>query len=550
MTPARPAPTIPLALILTVLLTAWWAALGWRDLGALRLPEAHDMLRLAQVRDWTDGQAFSDLTQARLGPPGGAAMTSSRLADLVPGFVIRVLSPLMGPRRAEIAAVVFWPELLFFVHLLLSGALARRLGGDASSPAAMALAALAFPAIAVLMPGRIAGQGLQLVLVEAMALGLLDGRLLLAGLAGGTVLLLGSEPLPALAGAMIWLAVGWMRDRRPVSGFGVGLLAAALVGTALLRPDIWPVDRCDGFTMPLLVTMLLAGSIWPVLGAMTRHLPDMRWRAGAAALLAILSIVIIWFAAPPCLSGWAEMSSNASWARAIAYAGLPLVALGYGVWLIRRGEPRPIGLFLSIIAASLLAAVIRLELAIFAAAFAAPLLAQWVMRAHGRNWALQAGLWLLCAGLVWRTLGSFAEPAPDPRAIGCTSHETLAALGRLDTGTFAAPSELSGYLIGATQHRSLAGGGRSNPRGNQAVADFFRATPAEARVQANLWTIDYVALCATPTGGLPASMLKPDGLAAHLLNGATPDWLEPVTLLGSDLPVWRVRAVAAPGLKP
>jgi hypothetical protein len=49
---------------------------------------------------------------------------------------------------------------------------------------------------------------------------------------------------------------------------------------------------------------------------------------------------------------------------------------------------------------------------------------------------------------------------------------------------------------------------------------------------------------------LPSALLKPGSLAAHLLDGATPDWLQPVALIGSDLLVWRVRGIAAPGPRP
>jgi hypothetical protein len=533
-----------------VLLTAWWTALAWRDLGALRLPEAADMLRLAQIRDWVDGQGFADLTQARLGPPGGTPMAETRLADIVPAVVIRLLSPLMGPKRAEIAAVIFWPELLFFLHLLLSGALARRLGGAAVAAPAVALAALAFPAIAVLMPGRLAHQGLQLVLVEGMALGLLEARLLPAGVAAGLALLAGPEAALPMLGAMAWLAVSWAQTPRAVAGFGAGLLGAALVGVALLRPELWPTGRCDGFTPPLFAAMLVCGGYWLVLAGLAPRLPDARWRGGAAALLAAFACAAIWFAAPSCFSGWAEASKQVRWTAFVAWLGLPFVALAAGLWLMRRGEQPGTALLVAMIGTALAAAFGRLELALFAAAMAPPVLALWTARIRARHWGLQTGVWLVSAGLVWQTIGRLAEPRPDPRAASCISRETLAALDRLETGTFAAPAELGAYLVGGTQHRSLAGGGGRNARGNGAVADLFRATPDEARVQANLWTVDYVALCADETGGLPPALLRPGGLAAHLLNGAAPDWLEPVTLLGSDLPVWRVRAVAGPGLRP
>ena len=70
------------------------------------------MVRLAQIRDWLDGQPFADLVQQRLGPPGGTALHWSRVPDLVPALMISLFAPLIGITRAEVAAVIFWPEIL------------------------------------------------------------------------------------------------------------------------------------------------------------------------------------------------------------------------------------------------------------------------------------------------------------------------------------------------------------------------------------------------------------------------------------------------------
>ncbi|MBA2918097.1 hypothetical protein GON01_03830 [Sphingomonas sp. MAH-20] len=570
MTPARPAPTLSLALVLTVLMTAWWAALGRADLAALRLPEPDDMMRLAQIRDWIDGQAFGDLTQARLGPPGGTAMHWSRLPDLVPALVIRLLSPLMGSARAEIAAVIFWPELLFFFHLLLSGALAKRHGAEGAALPAIALAALAFPAVALFMPGRIDHHGLQLVLVEAMALALLDRRTFLAGAVAGASLLIGVETAPVIVAAMLWLAAMWAGERRPVGGFGLGLVTAAITGLALLRPDVWPADRCDGFTRPLFAAMLIAGAGWLLLAASGKHPQERRWRLGAAAAVAVLAAAALWLVAPACIGHpysatdpliariWPDHAGEYGGllrqpiGRAVAFLGLPLIALAAAILFVARDRDRRTNwlLLAAMIAVAVATMLVQLRGAWFAAALAAPVLGQWVDRAGRHGLALLTAVWLLSAGLVWQTLGTVLDARPDPAAAGCTSRETLAGLERLDVGTFAAPMELSAYLLGGTGHRSLGGPYHRDVDGNRALAEFFLSTPDEARYQASLWTIDYVALCPTPTGGLPPALLRQGGLAAHLLNGAVPEWLEPVSLIGSDLLVWRVRGIAAPGARP
>ncbi|NNM78225.1 hypothetical protein HJG53_15135 [Sphingomonas sp. ID1715] len=554
-----------LALLLAVALTALWTALAWTDLAALRLPEPDDMVRLAQIRDWLDGQSFSDLVQARLGPPGGTPLHWSRLPDLVPALIIWLLSPLMGVARTEIAAVIFWPELLFFLHLLLIGGLARRLGEGRSAALALAIGAFAFPAIALFAPGRIDHHGLQLVLSEAMLLALLSSRLLLAGAVAGVSLAVGAEATPVIATAMLWLALGWVSDRRAVAGFGFGLLIASLSALALLRPQIWPGEFCDSFTPPAFTLMLMASGYWLVLGGLAPRLPDVRWRAGVALLLGALVLAAGWLAAPACFGSpygaadpllqrvWPEQVGEyggllrQSPAMLIAWLGLPLIGLGAGLWLSWRRTSAAMLLLTGVLIVSILASFLQLRTLWFAAALAAPLLAQAIIAIRIR--ALQVLAAIASVGLVWQGLGLLAPP----RAVAaetCTDRHTLLALDRLDTGTFAAPMSLSGYLIGATQHRSLGGPFHRDRAGNRALAELFLSSPEEARYVANLWTVDYVALCPSATGGLPPPLLRPSGLAAHLLSGAAPDWLDPVPLVGSNLLVWRVRAIAGPGLRP
>lgn len=566
MNSARPTALLPLALILTVGLTAWWAGLAWRDLGELRLPEPDDMVRLAQIRDWLDGQAFADLVQQRLGPPGGTALHWSRLPDLVPAFLISLFAPVIGVTRAEIAAVIFWPEILLLLHLILAGVLARKLGPAATGYAALAIAALAFPAIELFVPGRIDHHGLQIVLVEAMLLALLARHLLAAGLAAGASLLVGIETAPVIAAAMVWLGIEWSRDRHPVRGFGPGLLAAALAGVALLRPQPWPAGLCDGFTPAVFAALLIAGTGWTALDLFDKRLASRSWRVGTAAAVAALALASLWLAAPACFASpygpgdpelariWPDQPGEFGGlltqplGRAVAWTGLPLVALICAAVLARRS--RPALLLALVIGVSVLGAFLQLRSLWFAAALAAPVLAQFVTAASRRGAAWAVGAWIVSAGLVWQAVGELALASPRQIAGTCTDRDTLSALDRLDTGSFAAPLDLSAYIVGATQHRSLAGPYHRNNRGTRAMADLFLASPEEARYQASLWSVDYVALCPSEDGGLPPALLRSDGLAAHLLAGATPAWLDPVSLIGSELLVWRVRPVAAPGMRP
>lgn len=571
---AARSPALPLALLLAVLLTAGWTLIGWDALTRLILPDTDDAMRLVQIRDWLDGTPFADLRQPRLvGEAGGLAMHWSRLPDLVPGIVMRLLTPFMGQPRAELAAVIFWPELLFFLHLLLAGALARRLSSPAAVPIAVLLAALAYPAIGLFLPGRIDHHGLQIVLVEAMLLGLVSARLLNAGLAAAASLLVGLETAPAILAAMLALFWLWVESGRRVLGFGLGLLGGTLAGFALLRPLQWSAGWCDSFTPGLFALMLIASGGWLLLAGLQPRLPDARWRFGAGSGVAILALACGWAAAPDCFRspygrvdpllaqiwlgavGEAGSLFRQSPGIVVAYLGLPLVALATGVLTWRREpERRALWLFpLAVLIASILTSFAQVRGIWFAAAIAPPLLAHWVSRARRQGLARLAIAWLASAGLVWQSAGTaLARLGPGSRtalagaAASCQDERLFGQLDRLPTGTVAAPIDLGAYILSQTDHRVLAAPYHRNNRGNRAMYDFFLATPDGARYQAGLWTIDYVVLCPGSFSELPPGMVKPNSLLAHMRMGATPDWLEPMLSLEGGAKAWRVRGLTLP----
>lgn len=565
---------IPLALILAVVLTAGWTLIGWGALTRLILPDTDDAMRLVQIRDWLDGQAFADLRQLRLaGEAGGLAMHWSRLPDLVPGIVIRLLTPFMGQPRAELAAVIFWPELLFFLHLLLAGALARRLSTPAAVPIAVLLAALAYPAIGLFIPGRIDHHGLQIVLIEAMLLGLVSARLLSAGLAAAASLLVGLETAPAILAAMLALFWVWVESGRRVLGFGLGLLGGTLAGFALLRPLQWSAGWCDSFTPGLFALMLIASGGWLLLASLQPRLPDARWRFGAGIGVAILALACGWAAAPDCFGspyGRVDPLLAQIWLSAVgeagglfqqspgimvAYLGLPLVALASALFTWRREpERRALWLFpLAVLVASIVTSFAQVRGIWFGAAIAAPLLAHWVSRARSQGVARLAIAWLVSAGLIWQSagaalgrVGSGSRTALAGAAGTCQDARLFGQLDRLPTGTVAAPIDVGAYILSQTDHRVLAAPYHRNNRGNRAMYDFFLGTPDNARYQAGLWTIDYVVLCPGSLSEVPSTMVKPNSLLAHLRVGAAPDWLEPVLSLEGGAQAWRVRGPGLP----
>ncbi|MGK4455559.1 hypothetical protein, partial [Klebsiella pneumoniae] len=79
--------------------------------------------------------------------------------------MITVLTPALGRHGAELATVIAWPALLFAAALLFVARVTRRVEPQADARAAIVIAALAYPATGIFVPGRIDHHGLQMVLL-------------------------------------------------------------------------------------------------------------------------------------------------------------------------------------------------------------------------------------------------------------------------------------------------------------------------------------------------------------------------------------------------
>lgn len=585
MSPARPSPLIrtdaTIALAVGLVLTVGWSATGWESLSALRLPDTDDVMRLAQIRDWLGGQGFFDLTQYRLGPYG-LAMHWSRLPDLVPAALIGGLTPLLGAHAATVAAVIAWPAMLFVGYLFLSARIARMLSGGSEPPVAIVVAALAYPAISLFIPGRIDHHGLQMLLLLAVVAGLVDGPSIrsgaVAGLASALSMIVGLETAPAIVAAMAALLILWTLGGRPEAartvGYGGGLLVALAAGMLLFRPQVFPADRCDSFTPGVAYALGIAGLIWVALGALTPALADWRRQLAAGVLLGAAGLGLVFLFAPACLASpygqidpllaqiWLANVGEAGGVVAqhpgtlIAYLGLPIVAFfATGVFLRREPEHRAgWGVLLIVQAASLGVALFQLRGAYVAASLAAPALAHMIIRARGRGLPMLAGAWLLSAGLLWQQIGAAVGSEASPQAApagraraGCTDPETIAQIARLPAGMVMAPIDLGAFVIGMTEHRAMAAPYHRNNRGNRAMYDFFLASPDAARFQAGLWSVDYVAICPDSFGEVPTAMIRPTSLARQLQAGVVPAWLSPVLMIDSEARLYRVLPAAGAG---
>jgi len=535
-----------LAAAIALLLSAIWAMRDWAALSALHLPDTDDVVRLQQIRDWLGGQAFADLAQHRLGI-GGVEMHWSRLPDLVPAAIIALLTPLMGAHGAELAAVIAWPASLFVAALILTGSIARALG--VSAPVAIIVGALAYPASALFLPGRIDHHGLQMVLLLLLVRALLGhgswSRGVAAGLASAASLLIGMETAPLLAAGGAVLTVRWIAARpgeaARMAGYGVALSAALAAAALLLRTSGWAYPACDGFAAPMWRAAQI-GALAPLaLAALSPFLTVLRVRLAVTGLVCTGAVVAALALSPACLRPYggvdpvlariwlanvaeAQPLLAAPLAHAVGYAGLLLAGLGATLWMARRSGKAEWLILGGFQLVSLLITLVQLRGAYAGAILAAPALAGLIAAARGRGTLALACAWIASAGLLYPIAGAVLLRGGEPQAAAeCDARAVLSVLARLPRGTVAAPMDLGAYALAATPHRVLAAPYHRNAAGNRALYRLLLATPEAAHRQAVQLRLDYLVDCDGANGELGSP--PQSSLLAAMRGGRPPAWL-------------------------
>lgn len=545
------------ACLLAGTLAAVWAVRDWANLSALQLPDADDMMRLQQIRDWLDGQKFADLSQYRLGA-NGVAMHWSRLADLLPGGLILGLQGLIGRHQAELAAVILWPSVLLAAAIALTGRIARVVASAEVAIPAMVVAAIAYPASTVFVPGRIDHHGLQLVLLLVTVLMLVAPgsmkRGATAGLAIALSLVVGMELAPVLAvaaGAAIadWTVRGRLeRDR--VLGLGVGLAAATLIATFAFRTLAWDFPACDGFAAISARATLIAATVPVALALSASHI-DRRRRTILAFLSGGLLALALWIGAPQCFSpyGGVDATLRQLWlvrvaeaqslfaappATAFGYAGLAATGLCASAWLAWRTRSRGWTFMVLLQSAAALVMVDQLRGAYAGSILAAPALGAMIVAMRRSSTLSLVAAWVASAGIFYPMAAqAMASANKGSSGASCTAPDLIAALGRLPQGLVMAPIDTGAPAIASTRQRLIAGAYHRDGAGNLAMYAFYRGTPARAKSIAADWKVRWVVAC-DGFGGIKTPF------ASELSAGSHPWWLRETAHVPSGARIYEV----------
>jgi hypothetical protein len=542
-----------------------------------------DAMRLVEVRDWLAGQAWFDLHQYRLDPPDGVQMHWTRVLDLPLGLLIRLFSFFMPAESAERLTRIVFPLALHGALFVAVACLARRLGGAAAMLPAVLMTALAGAVLVQFQPGRIHHHSAQILLVVLIlwaSVAAIESRRFwpAAGAAALAALSLAINienltyiAVEIAAFALVYIAQG-ERFRTALLGFGLSLAISSLaVFLATIGPPRYFVGACDAFSTAHLTAIFVGAAALCALATLSGRLTDASARLIGCVLAGALVLGVMALAYPGCLQDpqagvdpllrklWLEHVEEARPVLAIVFAHpakfLTLVmatALGFAGALAaawrEKGDARVVWLvvcgFIGIGLATSLWQVRALSaVAIFGGAWVVARAIDWAGRRPGALAKLApVALGLPFCSVFWAAVApaQAQSDAVEGRII-CRTPAAIGALGALPTSLLMAPIDMGSDILADTRHSVLAAPYHRNNHGNRELVDAMMAAPDAARKIVVDSGASYVVFCpAMPELEIYAAA-SPEGLAATLLAGKSPDWLAPETIVGSPYRIYKVR---------
>ena len=529
---------------------AAWAVFAvcalWLTRGGVSL-DTDSAMRLVQVRDLLAGQAWFDTAQHRMNTPDGLSMHWSRLVD---GPL--ALMALVSERLALIA----WPLLWFAVVLWLLARIAFAMGGRAAMITVLLLALLCTEIYGGFTPGNIDHHSLQLALMLAALLGLVEQRPILAAAAVTLGLGVGLESLPyglvAIAIAALWLKDDTARARQ------FGLCLALMAPVLLLAVSAYRASPvCDSYSLLHAVLLTVGGGGIAGIARLPRH------RLMAFAGLAMVLLALAALMNPVCFAG--------------PYAGMDMRIRA--IFLARINEARPVWEFLYFAPSQTVGGYFYAAFALAMCAFAPPgrarncvialaamALAVATFQIRGVSFAILFALPGLAAALthlllprsiVWLaaaivlgnsgafTLAGVMLEGPDRvekrvaafhRQQDCASVSAMALLNGQPTGAVAGFVDQGPAILAYTRHAAIAGPYHRNQAGILDTYDIFAGANAQAILKRR--DIDYLMTCrAAPDWDF---YRQRGGLVTQLAAGQVPHWLTPLGNRG-DAELYRIK---------
>lgn len=562
----------------------------WGQIRWLALSDTDDNLRLAEVKAWLGGQGWFDLRQYKLAPPEGLNVHWSRIVDLPIAGLILIFQPLFGAFTAERVAVAVAPMLALAPALWALVITARRIIHPRAYPVAFAILMCAQTTLFMWMPLRIDHHGWQLASLLVVVAGIADPSArrggVLAGAATAFSLSIGLEliPLMAVAGASIalrWAIIGASDDAQRLRSYAVSLGGGCAIGFAAFASNDNRAMVCDVLSPVYLSTLLLTSALMTALSFLCGDRRTLR-----LALLFLTGAAIAGFYAvsfPQCLGRPEAISPELEqlwfshirevkpiyakpWRDALQTSWLPIIgAIGamLAAWRSRDTAAAPIWAtlaLLSLLATAGLAWQSRFGpqaqlLAVFGATWLGWQLLPRLLDSGSS--IIRVGGTLLVFFALSGQLAQFAAMLPQsakeqkrakvvartegkPRR--CVTLPALAQLDKLPAATMLTFVDLGPRLIAITKHSAVAGPYHRNGVAILDVHHAFRATsPEVAHEVMRRRGATMLLLCPGMAESTIYRARAPQGFYSQLIDGAVPNWLEPVELpANSPFRLWKM----------
>jgi hypothetical protein len=551
-------------------------------------PDADDVLRLLEVRNFLAGQGWFDLREPRLGLPPGYESHWSRLIDAgLAGFFL-FFRLFTDTPMAERLMGVAWPLLWLIPATLGTAAIAWRLGRKEAALAALLMAVLNLPGMEQFRPSRIDHHNVQiaLALLTVAATVWSDRRRWTAFAAGactGWSLAIGLEALAihALCGAALALRyVVEPNAARMLRDYGFALAGSTLLAFLVsVGPEHWTRAVCDALAVNLAAAVIVAGvGVGVIAGRGGGPVSRLAAMAGLGAAAAAVFVAM----QPQCLRGPFAQIDPALWSIwldhvsegqslpamvrstpgfGIAMAASPALALAALLMVACRNRGwRDFGFGVA-------AGAFLISLATMIGAIKAFPYVSWLGIPFVAVAALQVFALVRLNGLVpqmftivliapsvvssgvlmlTNAVGNAEEIDPSKKTHqACISRTNLTPFAALPPGLVVANLiDWGPYLLAWTPHRVLSAPYHRLSDSILTAHRIFAAPPDAARTILSQIKADYVVVCGTQGPAGQTKEAQDVSLWGRLQAGPAPDWLVPLRLDAGPWQVYRVK----PGL--
>ncbi len=551
--------------------TIVWLVWHWGSFAHLEFRDPDDALRLVQVHNFLAGQSRFDVSLHDVNPPLGGPMHWSRLLDLPIAGIILLMRPLVGERLADIIACVTVPPLTLLTMCVSVYAAVRNFLGAHRAVLVVALLVTSFPILTQMAPLRIDHHAWQVVASVGVLGGMLARDPRTGGwIAGASMALwvhISGEALPYIAinGAVFGLRylarpqTEWPRLIGFVAVLAVAS-AALLLGTRGWGPSL--ETHCDSMSPPYLLPIAtVAVLLWAghrMLGEAT-----LARRIAPLGIAAVAGAGVLAAYAPQCLSGpfqaldplvydyWylAIAEGQPVWRQDVSTAAIivlpALIGLAgmIGAVVTERDADKRFD-WLSLLGMAVGAFVVCLM--VLRAMGVAHLLMlignMWIIaRLYPRIAAMghMAARVVLTASLcVLTPFGSAALSSALVSALTNTPEDLevkdskatplyaqVEALRALPPSVLFASLDVGPEILLRTDHQVISTGHHRNIVGMTEVIHAFTAAPDKARAIILATPAQYLVVFPDLSEISRYQGKAPNGLAARLMRGQTPDWL-------------------------